>query len=356
MVHRPSGLELLCQVCIVELIIGDLCLQLPCYLLVAEVFLVVVFLLHEAAEVRWIQIRAQLLHHFLQGRQVLMLAHIVAEAHVVLHLGVVLTHELLHTIGHVVLSLLLNGVLVLLQLASEQVRLLVLEKHTLLLSLFNRCETLHILLVDAPVVDTVRVGEPDVVAVVPDKLRLHLEYLDLAHLLQVVAHLEALHPGVALELATPQQRLLVLEPELLVADLSRRRFIICLVEWRFELDCDVVWSGLLRGTHARLDVVDHLGGVVAVGLAQLVGQLGDASVGEGLQLLEIASVEVVSCALRSAVIGVLLEVLESDPSEPVITVLVLRIARLLLRHHVLDLASLALAASALLPSPIFLLR
>ena len=58
-------MELLCQIGVVELIIGDPRLQLPRYLLVAEVLFVVVFLLHEAAEVRWIQIRAQLLHHFL---------------------------------------------------------------------------------------------------------------------------------------------------------------------------------------------------------------------------------------------------------------------------------------------------
>ena len=123
------------------------------------------------------------------------------------------------------------------------------EQSALLLSFFYCSETFHILLVDAPVVDTVGVGEPDVVTVVSDKLSLHLENLNLANLLQVVAHLEALHPGVALKLATSQQILLIFEAELLVADLARRRFIISLVEWRFELDCDVVWPSFLRSTH-----------------------------------------------------------------------------------------------------------
>ena len=179
-----------------------------------------------------------------------MLTHIVAKAHVILHLGVVFTHELLHAICHVVLSLLLNSILILLQLASEQICLLVLKQSALLLSLFYRSETFHVFLVDAPVVDTIGVGEPDVVTVVSDKLSLHLENLNLANLLQVVAHLEALHPGVALKLAAPQQILLVLQTELLVADLTRRRFIIGLVEWRFELNCDVVWTRFLRSTHS----------------------------------------------------------------------------------------------------------
>ena len=48
-----------------------------------------------------------------------MLAHIVAKAHVILHFGVIFAHELLHAISHVVLTLLLNCILVLLQLASE---------------------------------------------------------------------------------------------------------------------------------------------------------------------------------------------------------------------------------------------
>ena len=178
-----------------------------------------------------------------------MLAHVVAKAHVILHFSVVFTHELLHAISHVILSLLLNRILILLQLASEQVCLLVLEQGSLLLCLLYCSETLHILLVDAPVVDAIGVGEPDVVTVISDKLGLHLEYLNLANLLQVVTHLEALHPGVALKLAASQQILLVLETELLVADLSCRRFIICLVQGRFELNCDVIWPSFLRGTH-----------------------------------------------------------------------------------------------------------
>ena len=87
-----------------------------------------------------------------------------------------------------------------------------------------------------------------------------------------------------------------------------------------------------------------------VWLAQLIRELGDATVCEGLELLEIASIEVVCGALRSTVVSVLLEVLESDPGEPVITMLVLRIARLLLRHHILDLIGLTLATSAFLSS------
>lgn len=68
MVHCSSRLELLSKVRVVEFLIRNLGLQLSCYLLVSEVFFVVVLLLHEAAEVRWIQIRAQLLDHFFQGR------------------------------------------------------------------------------------------------------------------------------------------------------------------------------------------------------------------------------------------------------------------------------------------------
>ena len=90
-------------------------------------------------------------------------------------------------------------------------------------------------------------------------------------------------------------------------------------------------------------------------LTQLVCQLGDATVCVGLQLLEIASIEIVSSALRSTVVSILLEVLESDPREPVITMLVLRIARLLLRHNILDLTGLAFATCAFLAC-VFLFR
>lgn len=93
-----------------------------------------------------------------------------------------------------------------------------------------------------------------------------------------------------------------------------------------------------------------------VWLAQLVCQLGDATVCEGLKLFEIASIEIVSGALRSTIVSVLLEVLESNPSEPVITMLVLRITRLLLRHHILDLTGLAFPTSSFLPSCVFLFR
>ena len=64
-----------------------------------------------------------------------MLAHIVAKTHIILHLSVVFAHELLHPISYVVLALLLNCILILLQLAREQVCLLILEQGALLLSL-----------------------------------------------------------------------------------------------------------------------------------------------------------------------------------------------------------------------------
>ena len=81
-------------------------------------------------------------------------------------------------------------------------------------------------------------------------------------------------------------------------------------------------------------------------LAKLVGQFGDAAIRQGLELLEIASVQIACSALRCTVIFVLKEVLESDPSKPVITMLILRITGLLLRNHFFRLAAVTIFALA----------
>mmetsp|Transcript_23365 Transcript_23365/g.28980 ORF Transcript_23365/g.28980 Transcript_23365/m.28980 type:complete len:212 (-) Transcript_23365:1308-1943(-) len=203
----------------------------------------VILLLHKVAEVCRVEIRAQVLEHFVERGLVFVLAHARIEAHVVLHLRVVLVHKLAHPVRHIVLSLALDRILVILQLASEQISLLMLKLYALAFSVLNAGEALDIIFVDPTVADAVGVSEPDVVAVVAHELGLHLEHLDLAHLLQVVAHFEALHVRVPLELPLPQQGHLVFQPEFFVADLSRRRLVVCLIQRCSKLDGDIVRSG-----------------------------------------------------------------------------------------------------------------
>ena len=102
-----------------------------------------------------------------------------------------------------------------------------------------------------------RIYEPHIVAVVSHKLRRHLQKLQLAHLLQKEAHFQALHVGVTLELLRLEEHELVDSAELVVADFFGCGFIVSRVEWRLELDRDVVLFGGLGGEDAGLDVIDN---------------------------------------------------------------------------------------------------
>ena len=196
-------------------------------------------------------------------------------------------------------------------------------------------EPFDVVLVDAAVGDVVGVGEPDIVEIITDELGSHSQNLDLTHLLKVVAHLKALHVGILLELSTFKQAQLVLEPELLVADLTCSTLIVGLIERGLELNGDVIRSGLRVSLDTRLDVLDHLRRVVAVGHPKLLDELSETTDGNRLQLLEVACVWITGRALWCSIVLVVEVVLEANPGEPVITVLLLRVIDTLLRTLIL---------------------
>ena len=174
-----------------------------------------------------------------------------------LHLCEVLCHELLHFALDVLFSLFLDNLLVIFELSGEEIRLGILEIKSFKLDLLVEGDWLCLGPRRVPsILDLVRVYKPHIVAVVPHKLRRHLQKLQLAHLLQKEAHFQALHVGVTLELLRLEEHELVDSAELVVADFFGCGFVVSRVERRFELHSDVVLFGRLGGEDARLDVVD----------------------------------------------------------------------------------------------------
>ena len=142
----------------------------------AHVFPYGVFFPQQLRKVLRIVIWLDRLHDLLQQGHVLVLSHLLVETALVLQLGIVLRHELLHLAHHVVVPVLLNRLLIILQLPREEVRLGVLELN---------CVALFRLLVylvgdaargccarnDLPILHLVCIDEPNIVTVVLHELR-----------------------------------------------------------------------------------------------------------------------------------------------------------------------------------------
>ena len=152
---------------------------------------------------------------------VLVVAHIGSEPQIAFHLRVVFRHELPHLVRHVVLSLSLNRVFIVLQLTSEQISLgLLVLSFVLVLELLFAVESFaEWVVLDAAIGDVIRVSEPNVVAVVAHKFRVHFQNLDASDFLQVVADLETLKVGISLKHCVLQEIELIFKPEFFVKNL-----------------------------------------------------------------------------------------------------------------------------------------
>ena len=124
-----------------------------------------------------------------QGQVFIREGHLLMKATLSLHLREVLLHELLHLIHHVVVSLLFDRTLIWIQLSSEQVSLRGLVFYRFQFDLLVNGEDLVCdWWNEGPVVDLIRVNEPYIVKVISNKLRWHLQQLNLADFLQVKAN------------------------------------------------------------------------------------------------------------------------------------------------------------------------
>ncbi len=239
--NLASALEVLCKIGLIECIIFLLLLNSACDSLVPCIFTNIVFFAQELCKIHRVTIWPELLQDLFKLGLVLIFAQVGMNAHLSLHLIVVGGHEVAHLVHHVVLALCLNRLLVVAQLPRKQVRLLVLELLSLLLSLlivFEAHDLVHV--AAASIVDFLSVHEPHIVAVVPDKLSLHLKDLDLTDLLEVVADLEALYMGVAFKFTLLEQLVFVNDAEILIVDLLSGCFIACSIQRRLEFHCDGV--------------------------------------------------------------------------------------------------------------------
>ena len=280
--NLASALEMLRQIGIIKCLIILLFLHFARDSLVSCVLSNIVLFPQELCKIHWVTIRLELLQNLLKLWLVLVLSQISMDAHLFFHLVVVGCHEITHLVHHVVLTLGLNGLLVVSQLSREQVSLLILELLSLLLSLFVVFEAHDLVHVPtASVVNLVCVHKPDVVAVVTNELCLHLKDLYLAHLLQVVADLEALDVGVSLKLSHLKQLVLICYSELLVVDFLGGCLVARGVDRRLELNRDRVRLRVLVGKYTTLHVVDKLR-VLLRSVSQFVHYFSELAFGDGL--------------------------------------------------------------------------
>ena len=108
------------------------------------------------------------------------------------------------------------------------------------------------------VLNLVRKDEPDVVVIIADELSRHLQDLLSAHLLNVVAYLQALDVSVSLELACLEQFEFVRDLPVLIIDLLLLIFIAAIIKWCLEFDSNGTRISLFGGQYTGLDVVDQL--------------------------------------------------------------------------------------------------
>ena len=212
---RIGALEVICQLRLLKLLVFLLLVHLAGNGLIPHILLYVVLLVHELDEVGRVHIWLQLLKHLLQLRIVLILSLILVDPHLSLHLVVVVGHEISHLVHHLVLLLGLDRLLVVLQLAGEEICLRILERYGLLLGLglVSKAGDLVEVLASA-VLNFVGVDEPNVILIIPDKLSMHLQDLNLTDFLKVVADFEALNVTILLELALLQKFIFVLQLEM----------------------------------------------------------------------------------------------------------------------------------------------
>ena len=100
------------------------------------------------------------------------------------------------------------------------------------------------------VLNLVCIDKPDVVVVIADELGRHLQDLLSAHLLDVVAYLQALHVSVSLKLTCFEHFELVGDTEVLIIDLFLSIFIAAIIERCLEFDGNGTGIGLFGGQYA----------------------------------------------------------------------------------------------------------
>ena len=137
----------------------------------------------------------KLFEHRVQVSVILLNGVVGVNSHVDFHFVVVASHEVQHFVFHLLILLgggVLEGGFVLFQFSEEHVfflLLMLLQSERLLLRV-DFVEDQFV--VHFAVVDVARVRKPDVRVFIHQELSLHLQYLDLPHLLQIVAHLQTL--------------------------------------------------------------------------------------------------------------------------------------------------------------------
>jgi len=152
--------------------------------LIPHILLNVIFLVHELDKVCWIHIWLQLPQDLVKLRMLFVFAIIFIYAHLFLHAIIVIGHEISHFTHDLVFSLSLNGLLVVLQLSRKQISLSILELNCLLFSLGFVREARYLRQVlTSPVLDFIRVDEPNIVIVVFQEFDMHLQYFDLSNFL-----------------------------------------------------------------------------------------------------------------------------------------------------------------------------
>ena len=231
-----------------------------------------IFRLHHLDESLWVHVWPNDLNGLFKVWMFLVVWHCCIDSYHILHLSVVIVHEVSHLVDRWVIPLLSHGFFVLEQLTRKVFSFLLLclqgfKQGYLIVRLAP------FLFLNASVMDLVREDEPDVVLIVTNKLSDHPEDFDLAHLLQKLCHLVTLNFSVLLKLAINEQLEFVYVLIARVVDEHRvfvQNVFRVTLKWSFEFNSYVVRLVRLRrkrlvclrglgSIDTRLKVVDNFG-------------------------------------------------------------------------------------------------
>ena len=173
--YWPGTSKMLSQIRIFESFIFILFMHFTCDWLIAHILLYIISLLHKFREVLRIHIWFDLIEHVLKLRLILFITLVFIDAHLFLHLIVVVRHKVLHLVHYLVTALCLNGILIVFQLSRKYICLGLLK---LLLLLFG------LLFVDKArdfrhrfypsILNLVCIDKPNVIEVIFNELCRHL--------------------------------------------------------------------------------------------------------------------------------------------------------------------------------------
>ena len=150
-------------------------MHFTCDCLIPHILLYIILLFHKFHEVLRIHIWFDLIKHMFKLRLILFITLIFVNAHLFLHLIVVVRHEVFHLVHYLITVLCLNCVLIVFQLSRKHICLGLLKLLLLLFGLFLVDKAGDFRQISTPsILNLVGIDKPNVIKVISNELRRHL--------------------------------------------------------------------------------------------------------------------------------------------------------------------------------------